>query len=385
MGYAKYKEDIERTYSQNIFGTWLDFQVAPPVPHHRCPFCLFETTARDQLETHLLEEHRDAAIFLEHNDRIVPERAVFRLRPVHLKVRCPALPNGIRVSVISRSRPRGEKRFSDGQLLTITPSDEEIVVLVLGIDVFKCEYVISFKKQVFQARLTPYVIERVSQANTSIGTWTWPDMERFELDLMKEPGLSADEERHRLAIYEYYLGLWLEQNQKAQYARHLEKSFEVLRDFDDPLALLISSYFLYRVNSFESISPRLPFPCLRRVAAFFGTAGRDVDAGASVSGSDAGQEFVPCEIAIADGDAAIFDSVSAVLDGNEQEALRGCDTAERRLTPGDDQAHNRLWFLRYRVLRGLGLSAEARFFAQRLAHCTVESFRKEADSFLRGS
>ena len=30
-----------------------------------------------------------------------------------------------------------------------------------------------------------------------------------------------------------------------------------------------------------------------------GTAGRDVDADASVSGFDAGQEFVPCEIAIA--------------------------------------------------------------------------------------
>ena len=93
---------------------------------------------------------------------------------------------------------------------------------------------------------------------------------------------------------------------------------------------------------------------------------------------------MPCEIAIADGDAAIFDSVSAVLDENEQEALRGCDTAERRLTPGDDQAQNRLWFLRYRILRGLGRSAEARFLAERLAHCTVEPFRKEADSYLKG-
>jgi len=384
MGYTKYTEDIEKIHSQNIFGTWLDFQVLPPTQHHRCPFCSFETTAKQQLEDHLLKEHRDAAIFLEHDDRIVPDRAVFRVRPVHLKVRCPALPSGIEVSVTSKSRPRGEKRFNDGQLLTITPPDEEVVLLVLGIGVFKREYAISFKQQVFQARLTPDLIERVSRANTSIGTWAWPDMGRFELDLMNEPGLSNDEGRHRLAIYEYYLGLWLEQNQKSEYARHLEKSFEVLRNFDDPLALLISSYFLYRVNSFDSISPRLPFPRLRRVAAFFGTAGRDVDADAVVSECDAGQEFVPCEIAIADGDAAIFDSVSAVLDGKELEALRMCDTAERRLTPGDDQAQTRLWFLRYRMLPGLGRSAEAGFFAERLAHCVVESFRKEADSFLKG-
>ena len=384
MGYAKYKEDIERTHSQNVFGTWLDFQVAPPVPHHRCPFCSFETTAKEHLEHHLLKEHRDAAIFLEHDDRIVPDRAVFRVRPVHLKVRCPALPNGIEVSVISRSRPRGEKRFTDGQLLTITPPDEEIVVLVLGIGVFKREYAISFKKQVFQARLTPYLIERVSRANTSIGSWAWPDMGRFESELMNEPGLSTDEGRHRLAIYEYYLGLWLEQNQKSEYARHLEKSFEVLRDFDDPLALLISSYFLYRVNSFDSISPRLPFPRLRRVAAFFGTAGYGVDAEVPLAYPDGEREFVPCEIAIADGDAAIFDSVSAMLEGKTQEAFKVCDTAHQRLTPGDDQTQSRLWLLQYRILRRMGRSTEARFLAERLTRCTVESFRKEADSYLKG-
>jgi len=384
MGYAKYKEDIEKIHSHNIFGTRLDFQGAPPVPHQRCPFCSFETTAKDQLETHLLKEHRDAAIFLEHDDRIVPDRVVFRVRPVHLKVRCPALPSGIDVSVASKSRPRAEKRFNDGRLFAITPPDEEIVLLVLGIGVFKREYAISFKKQVFQARLTPYLIERVNLANTSIATWAWPDMSHFESELTTEPDLNTEEERHRLAIYEYYVGLWLEQNQKAEYARHLEKAFEVLRDFDDPLALLISSYFLYRVNSFESISPRLPFPRLRQVAAFFGTAAHPPDMGALESGDDAGHEFVSCEIAIADGDAAIFDSVFAVLDRKDQEALRACDTAESLLTPDDDQAQNRLWFLRYRALRKLDRSAEARFFAERLAHCTVESFRNEADNFLKG-
>ena len=154
MGYAKYTEDVEKIHSLNTFGTWLDFQISPPAQIYRCVFCSFETTAKEKLETHLLNEHRDAAIFLEHGDRIVPDRAVFRVRPVHLKVRCPALPNGIEISVASKSRPRGEKRFKDGQLLTITPPDEEIVMFVLGIGVFKREYAISFKMQVFQARLT---------------------------------------------------------------------------------------------------------------------------------------------------------------------------------------------------------------------------------------
>lgn len=381
MGYSKYTEDIEKIHSQNIFGTWLDFQVGPPVPHHGCPFCSFETTAKDQLETHLLKEHQDAAIFLEHDDRIVPDRAVFRVRPVYLKVRCPALPNGIEVSVTSNLRPRAQKRFKDGQLLTITPPDEESVLLVLGIGVFKREYSISFRKQIFQARLTPYLIERVSRANASISTWAWANVDRFESDVLNEPGLSTDEGRHRLAIYEYYLGLWLEQNQKSEYARHLEKSFEVLRDFDDPLALLISSYFLYRVNSFGSISPRLPFPRLCRVATFFGTMGGDLDA--PTSGHETGHEFVPCEIAIPDCDAAIFDSVSAVLEGKAQEALYACEVAEQRITPGDDQAVYRLWYLRYRTARVLGRTTAAKSFAERLAHCTVESFRKEVDHFLR--
>src|SRR5437773_6036551 len=84
MGYAKYKEDIEKIRSQNIFGTFLD-RIGEPVPHHSCPFCSFEIHSKDLIETHILKEHRDAAIFLEHDDRIVPDRAVFKVRPVHLK------------------------------------------------------------------------------------------------------------------------------------------------------------------------------------------------------------------------------------------------------------------------------------------------------------
>ena len=181
MGYAKYSEDIEKIHSHNIFGTWLDFQVLPVTEHHRCPFCSFETTAKDKLESHLLSEHRDAAIYLEHDDRIVPERAVFRVRPVHLKVRCPALPNGIDVSVASKFRRGSKKRFTDGQLLSITPPDEEVVVLVLAIGVSKREYAFSFKRQVFQARLTTYLVELVEKANTNISAWAWPEMSVFSL------------------------------------------------------------------------------------------------------------------------------------------------------------------------------------------------------------
>jgi hypothetical protein len=115
MGYAKYKEDIERAYAQNIFGTRLDFQVSTVVvTYHQCPFCSFGTIVKEKIETHLVKEHRDAAIFLEHDDHIIPDRAVFRVRPIHLKVRCPELPDGIEVSIKSKSRTFSKKRFKDG-------------------------------------------------------------------------------------------------------------------------------------------------------------------------------------------------------------------------------------------------------------------------------
>lgn len=383
MGYSKYKEDIDRTWAANIFGTRLDFQAVPPVQHHQCPFCSFETTAKVLLETHLLQAHRDAAIFLEHDDRIVPDRVAFRVRPVHLKVRCPALPNGISVSVTSKLKTGGPKNFKDGKLITVTPPDEEVVLVMLGIGVFKREYAISFKKRIFQARLTAHLIEHVNEANTGIGTWAWSDVSRFESALGKELGLSGDEERHRLGIYEYYLGLWLEQNQKPEYVRHLEKAFEVLRDYDEPLALLISSYFLYRVNAFESISPRLPFPRLRHVANFFATSPLIVLEELQAGEDETEGEFVPCEIAIADADAALLDSVRDLLHGEFERAQQHCDTAQQRITAGDDQAQNRLDFVRFRINRQSKRAPEARHFAERTARCNVELFRNEAISFLK--
>jgi hypothetical protein len=107
-------------------------------------------------------------------------------------------------------------------------------------------------------------------------------------------------------LWGYYFGLWLEQKRKPEYARHLEKAFEVLHDFDEPVAHLISSYFLYRVNMFNVISASLPFPRLRWVAGFFD--GRP----ASTPGSEDRSELVPCEIAISDCDGAVFDSVDAL-------------------------------------------------------------------------
>ncbi len=383
MGYAKYSEDIERTHSQNIFGTRLDFQVSPPIQHHRCPFCSFETTAKDLLETHLLQVHRDAAIFLEQDDRIVPDRAVFCVRPVHLKIRCPALPNGISVSVTSKFKTAEPKNFKDGKLLVITPHDEEVVLVMLSIDVFKREYAISFKKRIFQARLSAHLIERVNEANTGIGTWSWSDVSRFESALGKEPGLSGDEDRHRHGIYEYYHGLWLEQNQKPEYVRHLEKAFEVLRDYDDPLALLISSYFLYRVNGFGSISPRLPFPHLRHVANFFATSLPNDLEELQSGEAEAEGEYVPCEIAIADADAALLDSVREFLNGQFDRALQHCDAAQQRITSGDDQAQCRVDFVRFRINRQAKRAAEARFFAERAARSNVELFRNEAVKFLK--
>lgn len=382
MGYAKYKEDIERIHSQNIFGTFLD-RIGEPVPHHCCPFCAFETHSKESVEAHILKEHRDAAIFLEHDDRIVPDRAVFRVRPVHLKVRCPFLLDGIDVTISSSTRSVPLRRYRDGDLLSITPPDEEVVIVTLRVGVFRREYGISFRRQVLNARLTPALLARVNAANSKISKWEWPDVGAFKAELLNEPGLSRDEAAHRHGLFEYFHALWLEQNHKPESRQHFEEAFHLLRDFHDPLSQLVTAYFLYRTNCFASVSPLIPFATLRLVAEFFG---RDYDSATGTpkdAKANSGGEFVPFEIAIADADEAVFEAVSATLAKDLDRAMKHCAIAEERTAPIDDQARYRLLFLRYRIHRLAGNADEIRRLAKLLAVCNVASFRAEAEGFLR--
>lgn len=382
MGYAKYKEDIEKIYSQNIFGTFLD-RIGEPVPHHSCPFCRFETHMKQLIEAHIIKEHRDAAIFLEHDDQIVPERAVFKVRPIYLKLRCPALPDGIVATISSSTRKAATRHYLDGQPLSITPSDEEVVIVELGIGVFKRHYGISFSRQVLNARLTLALLERIDAANNEISRWAWPEVSRFKSELLSEHGLSPDEEAHRHGLFEYYHALWLEQNHKPESRHHFEEAFNQLRLFHDPLSQLVTAYFLYRTNCFGCISPLIPFANLRRVAAFFGDRFDGVKNKPPPVQPDAADEFVAFEIAIADADEAVFVAVSATLAGDFERALRHCATAEERTLPTDDQTRHRLSFLCYRIHRMAGNIAESRCLAERLALCNVPSFKAEAEAFLR--
>lgn len=378
MGYAKYREDIEKIHSLNIFGTYLDFQSKPFVPQLRCPFCSFETQVKGQFEAHLFTKHRDAAVYLEHDGRIVPERALFSVRPVHLKVRCLALADGVHCTVRSSLKPLASRKFFDGELLAITPPDEDTVAVCLTVGQYKREYGIAFKQKVFSAKLTARLLTGVDAANNGIHDWKWPELEQFKRDLVSEPELGEDGKRHRYAIWEYYFGLFLEQEGKPEYVRHLEKAFEVLKDFDEPLAQLISNYFLYRVNLFARIPRHLPFPQLRRVARFF--CG---EATAETSGNEAGSEITPCEIAVTDFDAAVFGSITLLLSGKPAEAAQPAQVAESVRTKSDDQALFRLVFLEYQLARALGRMEVAKTLAKRLSLCGVESFSMDAEAFLR--
>lgn len=378
MGYSKYKEDIEKIRSLNIFGTFLDFQPQPAVPIHRCPFCPFETQVKDQFEAHVFAKHRDMAIYLEHDGHIVPERASFSVRPVRLKVRCLALADGVECSVQPNQRKQTSRHFRDGQLLSITPPDEETVVVTLSVAAYRREYGITFKRRILTAPLTQRLVDLIDVANNEIARWDWARMEAFKAELASEPGLGEVGSRHRLAIWEYYFGLFLEQQGKPEYAHHLEGAFEVLRDFDEPLAHLITNYFLYRVNLFESIPSRLPFPRLRQMASFFaGTS--PVQSGAVSKLTD----VVPCEIAISDVDSAIFSGVEALREGNFSHALRFADAASQKRKGSDDQALSRLMFLRFSISREAGRIEEARGLATRLSVSGVAPFRREAESFLK--
>jgi hypothetical protein len=382
MGYAKYTEDIEKIRSMNIFGTFLDLQPRPVLPIHRCDFCSYETHDREQRDAHILKEHREAAIYLEYDDHIVPDRAVFKVRPIHLKVRCPALPRGIEVSVSSRSQALSSRRFKEGDLLQITPPDEEIVILQLGIGAYKRHYDISFRHQTFVARWTPALAGELKSANSRIASWEWPDVDKFKAALLGEPGMSEDDKMHRHGIFEYYHALWLEQNRKLEYTQHFEEAFNSLRNFSDPLSQLIVSYFWYRVNSLESISPLIPFPRLRRVVAFFAGPFDDPRRAGTEKPKQPDGEYISCEIPIADADASVFAAASAIQASSWEIAMSECDSAERRMLPNDDQARYRVLFLRYRAHRLRGQTVETRRLAERLRACSVKLFQSEAERYL---
>ncbi len=383
MGYSKYTEDIEKIHSLNIFGTFLDFQVREPKPIHRCGFCNFETDDRQSRDAHILKEHRDAAIYLEYDDRIVPDRAVFKVRPIHLKIRCPALPDGIEVTISSRSKKLPSRTYKDGALLKITPPDEEVVTIQLGIGAYKREYSISFRHQTFSAKLTTTLTAEVKSANARISNWEWPDVDKFKTALLGEAGLSEDDNLHRHGIFEFYHALWLEQNRKTAFAQHFEAAFKDLRNFSDPLSQMIVSYFLYRVNCFDSISPLIPFPRLRHVAAFFGSPFDSLVVNNRPKPKDAEGEFVVCEIAIADADESVLSALSAVQCANWSAALQHCETAEQQILANDDQTRYRVLFLRYRIHRLQGDTGASRRLAERLRVCSVKSFQTEAESYVR--
>jgi hypothetical protein len=182
-----------------------------------------------------------------------------------------------------------------------------------------------------------------------------------------------------LAIFEYYFGLWLEGKAKSEYTRHLERAFELLRSFNEPLAHLITNYFLYRANAFDTISPNLLFPRLRRVVAFFQGQNNKPPPNADSENL----ELLPCEIAISDADEAIFGAVVAHGAEDFPKSLQLVESAERRRTQSDDQSEHRLTFLRYRIARSLGKMVEARSLAERLARSGVQPFRREAELLLK--
>lgn len=383
MGYSKYTEDIEKIHSLNIFGTFLDFQVREPKPIHRCGLCSFETADRQLRDEHILKEHRDAAIYLEYDDRIVPDRAVFKVRPIHLKVRCPALPDGIEVTISSRSKKSPTRKYQDGALLKITPPDEEVVTIQLGIGAYKLHYDISFRHQTFSAKLTTTLTAEVQSANARIANWEWPDIARFKTSLLGETGLSEADELHRHGIFEYYHALWLEQNGKPEYTQHFEEAFSSLRNFSDPFSQLIVSYFWYRINCFDRVSPLIPFPLLRRVVTFFGSTYDNLVVNNQSNRKDADGEFVVCEITISEADESIFAALLALESGNWPAALHHCQTAEQQMVTNDDQTLYRVLFLRYRIHRLQGDAEASRRVAELLRMCSVKSFQTEAGSYLR--
>ncbi len=260
--------------------------------------------------------------------------------------------------------------------------DEEVVTIQLGVGAYKREYAISFRHQTFSTKLTTTLWDEVKSANARIANWEWPDVDRFKTALFGETGLSDDDKLHRHGIFEYYHALWLEQNHKPEFAQHFEEAFNNLRNFSDPLSQLIVSYFWYRVNCFDSVSPLIPFPRLRRVVAFFGSKFDSLVIHKRPNPNDAEGEFVVCEIAIPDADESVFAASSAVESANWNMALHQCESAEQQMMANDDQTRFRVLFLRYRIHRLQGDTGASRRLAERLRVCSVKSFQTEAESYV---
>lgn len=185
-------------------------------------------------------------------------------------------------------------------------------------------------------------------------------------------------------LMEYHLALLLEKEQRPEAGGHFECAYTRLRPYTkySPQAEFIATYFLYRINNFESLE-NLPPSHSRFLAmcAFFHQPFTAAETASTTADEPEGARF---PMVIAGADEALLAAVERITAGDFAVACEQLERARREQAQvtRDAAAERRLHFVAARLHRHLGEVKQACFHYAQLDVPTNGVFGREASDYL---
>ncbi|MDX2187117.1 MAG: hypothetical protein SFV32_09295 [Opitutaceae bacterium] len=174
-------------------------------------------------------------------------------------------------------------------------------------------------------------------------------------------------------VREFYLGLYHERLGEIRFGDRLDRAAVLLRPFlgHSRLALMICSYYMYRVNAFEHPLANLALKRISRAARFFVSGAFSPDEVATEHPIPASKP----KILISAADHEMMDAVNAMDQGHIAEFWRHAEAVASCISPHDQQGRERFNFLRAQACKATGDLLKAKSYSVNLAQSTVPSFR----------
>lgn len=212
---------------------------------------------------------------------------------------------------------------------------------------------------------------------------------REQLDAMRQRLLPRDQPPEVPrdfcdGLMEYHLALMLEKEQRPEAGGHFECAYTRLRPYTkySPQAAFIASYFLYRINNFESLA-KLP-PSHSRFVAMCAFFHQPYDEVSEAPGPTDERRPARFPMVIAGADEALLAAVEQLVAGDLAAADEQVERARREQSQvtRDGAAEMRLHFVAARVQRRKGDVKHACFHYAQLDVRTNSVFGREATQYL---
>ena len=231
-------------------------------------------------------------------------------------------------------------------------------------------------------------VQRIQQELAALcaATETWT---REQLDAMRQRLLPREQPPEVPrdfcdGLMEYHLALLLEKEQRPEAGGHFECAYTHLRPYTkySPQAEFIATYFLYRINNFESLE-NLP-PSHSRFLAMCSFFHQPFSAAKTASTTADEHEAARFPMVIAGADEALLAAVERITVGDFAAAREQLERArgQQAQVTRDVAAERRLHFVAARLHRRLGDVKQACFHYAQLDVPTNGVFGREANEYL---